>query len=126
MGKKAQIKSDFSNLLLTEKLSSWRKTLPDTGNELGKVPDHFVVIDILVAELLFIVKVVLQSPFDFRKTYIEHGFTTQYPFIFGNVAIPESSCELENAFKNTPVDRSQAGGGKRKGLFIEQCQFTAV
>ena len=41
--------------------------LPDTGNKLGKVTDHLGVIEILVAELLFIVKVVLQSPLDFRS-----------------------------------------------------------
>ena len=39
--------------------------LPDTGNKLGKVTDHLGVIEILVAELFFQIKVVLQSPLDF-------------------------------------------------------------
>ena len=68
--------------------------LPDAGNKLGKVPDHFVVIEVLVAELFFYIEIVLQSPLDFRKTHIEDRFTTQHPFFFGNVAVPESSCEL--------------------------------
>ena len=94
--------------------------LPDAGNELCKVPDHLCVIEILVAEFFFHIKIVLQSPFDFSEAHIEDRLTTQYPFFLGNVAVAKSAGELEDAFKNTSVDRRQACRRKREGLFIEQ------
>ena len=99
--------------------------LPDTGNKLGKVPDHLCVIEVLVAELFFYIEIVLQSPFDFRETHIEDRFTMQYPLFLGNVAVAESSCELDDAFKNTPVDGCQAGGGEGESLFVEQLGYVS-
>ena len=94
--------------------------LPDAGNKLGKVTDHLGVIEVLVAELLFIVKVVLQSALDFRETHIEDRLTTQYPFFLGNVAVAKSAGELEDTFKDPSVNGSQTGGGEGESLFVEQ------
>ena len=94
--------------------------LPDAGNELGKAPDHLCVIEVPVTEFFFHIKIVLQSPLDFSEAHIEDRLTTQYPFFLGNVAVAKSAGKLKNAFKNTSVDRSQAGWGEGESLFVEQ------
>lgn len=87
--------------------------LPKSGHESADMLNHRICGDTLVAELTFLVKVVINRTAQVFPVQITHRITVEHPFAFGDVVIPEFSCMFEDPFDtlrcmemNPPVEKS--------------------
>ena len=73
--------------------------LPNPGNKLGDVCDSIVDVQILVAKILFLHKIVIERFSYAVSTGIKYGFAFQHPFLFGDIIISDLSCKFIDALE---------------------------
>ena len=66
---------------------------------------QFIVADTLIAEITFLLDVIINSPAQIFPIKIAHGVTLQYPLSFGDIVFTQFACMLQYAFKDSAMQR---------------------
>ena len=78
--------------------------LPNTRNEARQMQYDFVHSQAFVAEVFFLVYVIIQSHSQVLPSTVEHGVATQHPFLLGDVIVAQLAGMLKHSFEDTPMD----------------------
>ena len=93
--------------------------LPKSGDEAGDMSDKVVLCEAFIAELAFLLDVVVQRSVQVFPVQVVHRVASQHPFLLGDVVVAQLAGVLEDAFENAAVQRDKTVGGEVDRLHRE-------
>ena len=81
--------------------------LPEVSTETGQMTDGFIDAFTLIAIVPFLSHVILQCLADSVSTGVIDRFTSQHPFLLGDIIVADTTSKLIDTFKQASMDGRQ-------------------